>query len=125
MPQYPLAYIKRDEPPIKVQVQKMEEKGSDVNLATYLLVDCFDNDFDEAVIISNDSDLALPIEMVTTKFGKVVRIINPHPKRKLSGDLIKVASSYMRTINKKVLADCQFPPTLTDSQGTFTKPAAW
>jgi len=108
-----------------VQVLRTEEKGSDVNLATYLLVDCFENDCDEAVVISNDSDLALPIKMVTTKFGKAVRIINPHPKKKLSGDLIKVASSYMRTINKKVLAACQFPTTLADSQGAFTKPATW
>ena len=92
---------------------------------SHLLVDCFDGDFDEAVVISNDSDFALPIEMVSTKFGKVILIINPHPKRKLSGDLIKVSSSYMRTINKKVLAACQFPATLTDSRGTFKKPATW
>jgi hypothetical protein len=28
-------------------------------------------------------------------------------------------------INKKVLANCQFPATLTDAQGTFHKPATW
>lgn len=58
---------------------KIEEKGSDVNLAAYLLDDCFTNDFDEAVVISNDSDLALPIELVTTKYRKGVWVINPHP----------------------------------------------
>ncbi len=99
--------------------------NSDVNLATYLLVDCFINDFDEAVVISNDSDLCLPIEMVTTRFGKRVIIINPHPTDKLSGRLNRVASSCIRTINKTVLAACQFPYTLTDSHGTFTKPAVW
>jgi len=125
MPQYPLAYIKRGEPPLNVQVQKTEEKGSDVNLATYLLLDCFEKDFDEAVVISNDSDLALPIEIVATRFKKPVHIINPHRRRRLSGKLIRRATSYMGTINKKVLADCQFPPTLTDSRGTFTKPATW
>ena len=106
-----------------MQVLRIEEKGSDVNLATYLLVDCFANDFDEAVVISNDSDLAFPIDMVTTQFGKVVGIINPHPRSKLSRDLAKVAPIYIWTINKKVLATCQFQKTLTDTRGTFTKPA--
>ncbi len=103
----------------------MEEKGSDVNLATYLLVDCFNGDFDEAVVISNDSDLKLPIEIVTTQFQKIVGVINPHPKGNISGDLIKVSSFQKRTINKKVLADSQFPPTLTDNHGTIVKPDSW
>ena len=104
---------------------RTEEKGSDVNLATYLLVDCFANDFDEAIVISNDSDLSLSIEMVITRYRKIVGTINPHPKEKLSGDLIRVASFCVRTINKKVLAACQFPTTITDSRGTFTKPTTW
>lgn len=103
----------------------MEEKGSDVNLATHLLVDCFDNDYDEAVIISNDADLSLPIEIVTKKYGKIVGIINPHPRGKLSRKLAQVALVYIWEINKKVLATCQFPTTLTDSKGTFTKPSTW
>ena len=125
MPQFPLAYPNFAKMPQAVQVQKTEEKGSDVNLATYLLVDCFNNEFDEALVISNDSDLALPIEIVTTQFGKNVGVVNPHPKSKLSGDLIRVASYHFRTINKKVLAACQFPAMLSDSRGTFTKPATW
>ena len=125
MPQYPFAYPSKAMQPQKVQVYKIEEKGSDVNLAAYLLDDCFTNDFDEAVVISNDSDLALPIELVTTKYRKGVWVINPHPKQKLSGDLVKVATSYMRTINRSVLAACQFPPTLADTKGKFSKPPTW
>ncbi len=44
-----------------VEVVKTEEKGSDVNLATYLLLDAFRRRCDSAVVISNDSDLAEPI----------------------------------------------------------------
>jgi len=120
-----LAYLNPDRPPLVVQVLRTEEKGADVNLATYLLVDCFENDFDEAIVISNDSDLALPIEKVVSQFEKIVGVINPHSKRGLSGNLIKVANFHIRTINKKVLAACQFPMTLTDSQVTFTKPVTW
>ena len=124
-PQFPLAYLNAAKPPLVVQVLRTEEKGTDVNLATYLLVDCFENDFDEAVIISNDADLALPIEIVATKFRKVVGIINPHPRSKLNRKLANVAPIYIWEINKKILATCQFPTTLTDTQGTFTKPATW
>jgi len=124
-PQFPLAYINPIRPPLIVQVLRTEEKGTDVNLATYLLIDCFNNDFDEAVVISNDSDLALPIEQVINHFKKSVGVINPHPKSKISGKLIQVASFYIRTINKKVLATCQFPQMLTDSKGTFSKPISW
>ena len=124
-PQFPLAYLNPTKPPLVVQVLRTEEKGSDVNLATHLLVDCFNNDFDEAVIISNDSDLASPIEKVISQFGKVVGVINPHSRKRLSGRLIRVASFHVRTINKTVLAVGQFPSTLADSQGTFTKPVTW
>ena len=97
-PQFPLAYLNPTRPPLVVQVLRTGEKGSDVNLATYLLVDCFENDFDEAVVISNDSDLALPIEKVVSQFEKIVGVINPHPKKGLSGNLVKVANFYIRTI---------------------------
>lgn len=51
-------------PKIKlVKVMKTEEKGSDVNLATYLLLDAFHNDYDSAMVVSNDSDLKEPIRV--------------------------------------------------------------
>lgn len=42
-----------------------------------LLIACFDNDFYEAVVISNDSDLTLPIEYVVRNFGKDVGVVYP------------------------------------------------
>jgi uncharacterized LabA/DUF88 family protein len=41
-----------------------EEKGSDVNIATHLLIDVLSGAVDAAVVISNDSDLALPVSKV-------------------------------------------------------------
>ena len=125
LPKYPLIYPRSNRPPQLVKVLRMEEKRTDVNIATYLLVDCFLDDFDEAVVISNDADLALPIEIVRTQFGKTIGIINPHPKTKISGDMIKAATFHLRSINKKVLATSQFHPSLTDAKGNFTKPASW
>jgi len=108
--------------PSFVNVIKTEEKGSDVNLASHLLLDCFQNDFDVAVVVSNDTDLITPIEMVTKQFGRPVGLVNPHPKP--ARDLLQVTTFY-RQLRKGVLAASQFPPSLTDSAGTFTKPAGW
>jgi len=64
-----------------VEVLKSEEKGSDVNLATFLLLDAFDRDFEAAIVISNDSDLAVPIRHARSKFNKSSGAIHPiHPK---------------------------------------------
>jgi uncharacterized LabA/DUF88 family protein len=51
-------------PPIQVEVWKNEEKGSDVNLALHLLNDAWQDAFDCAVVVSNDSDLAEALRMV-------------------------------------------------------------
>jgi hypothetical protein len=52
--------------PTTVRVLKTEENGSDVNLATYLLSDAYEQVFEKAVVISNDSDLCTPIALVRT-----------------------------------------------------------
>ena len=124
-PAYPLVYPEAGEPPAMARVWRTEEKRSDVNLATLLLVDCVDGGFDEAVVITNDSDLTLPIDYAVNKFSKTVGVINPHRRRKASLELRAVASWFYRTINQRVLAASQFPETMTDGRGEFHKPAAW
>lgn len=114
------------EPPYDVvKVQRTEEKGSDVNLAAYLLLDCFAEEFDEAVVISNDSDLESPIRMVRDCFAKDVLVINPHPKSKQSSRLRDAASSDYQSINQRHFRNNQLPPEISDAQGTFTKPPEW
>lgn len=60
-----------------VEVIKTEEKGSDVNLATQLLIDGMRGKYDMAVIISNDSDLLMPIEFITSDLKLPIGILNP------------------------------------------------
>ncbi len=53
-----------------VQVAKVEEKGSDVNLASHLVRDALLNHFDEALVLSNDTDMAL------MRDGSIVNILS-------------------------------------------------
>ncbi|MCH8988302.1 MAG: NYN domain-containing protein [Chloroflexi bacterium] len=108
--------------PRNVAVIKTEEKGSDVNLATFLLVDAFDHDCDQAVIISNDSDLLTPIQFVRELFGVRVGIFNPQKNR--SWTLFNAVDFY-RPIRKGPLSASQFPTSLSDTNGNFTKPQGW
>ena len=105
-----------------VEVLKTEEKGSDVNLATHLIYEGMANEYDTAVVISNDSDLAGPIHIVTQEIHKKIGILSPakFPTR----ELLKYASFY-KPILQAVLAASQFPPELKDAHGKFRKPASW
>jgi hypothetical protein len=115
-----------------VDVWKTEEKGSDVNLATRMLCDAFDDDFDVAVVISNDSDLLPPIRVIRQRFNLPVGVLNPqvgfpspvtgrYPKVKTSFALKREVTFY-RPLRPSVLAGCQFPTQLRDARGTITKP---
>jgi len=118
----PLAYP----PPVgarTVEVIKTEEKGSDVNLATFLLVDAFRQDAQAFVVISNDSDLTEPIRIVRHELGHIVGIINPQPRP--SRALLSCQPSFFKQIRTGALAAGQLPPQLSDATGTITKPATW
>ena len=97
----------------------MVEKGSDVNLAAHLLNDAWNEVFEVAAVISNDTDLVTPIEMVKRQ-GKEIFIVCP-PTHKVAQRLRKAASK-VRRIRKKHLGAAQFRDPLTD---TISKPQSW
>lgn len=105
-----------------VKVIKTEEKGSDVNLATHLIADAYENAFDVAALITNDSDLLEPVRLVRERRKKTVGVLNPqqHPSFVLSK-----AASFFKQIRPAALLASQFPAQLHDSIGSFHKPAAW
>ena len=108
--------------PETVMVTRAEEKGTDVNLASYLLLDAFDGAGDTAVVISNDSDLATPMRMARERFGLTVGVLNPHRQR--SRTLANSADFY-RPIRRGPLSASQLPGRMQDASGAFTKPPGW
>ncbi|MGB0719935.1 MAG: NYN domain-containing protein [Bdellovibrionales bacterium] len=67
-----------------------EEKETDVNIALYLLNDAHLDVYDEAIIVSQDSDLFPAIKMVKKQFPqKSIKIITP-PGLKHSKEMAKV-----------------------------------
>jgi len=117
-------YLARSKPgkPEFATVVRTEEKGSDVNLATHLLYDGVRGLYDVAVVISNDSDLLEPVRILRRDYKLTVGLLNPQeiPSRHLRKN-----TDFVKQIRKGPLRACQFPPTLSDSKGTITKPSSW
>ena len=86
------------------EIGKYDEKGSDVNLATYLVRD------------------AEPLRVVRSDFGVDVYLINP--QRRAVAQLSRAANG-TRDITLATLASCQLPLQLTDAAGIITKPKGW
>lgn len=109
---------------IKMLVKKFEEKGTDVNLGTHLVNDAHLNKFDVAVIVSNDSDLSEAVKIVCSEIGKEVWVINPCLGSPSNKTLTKHATE-IRVLREGQVKVSQFQSPMTDSVGSFTKPASW
>lgn len=108
--------------PKTAEVIKTEEKGSDVNLASHLLLDAFRGSCDTAVVMSNDSDLRVPIRIAEQELGLRVGIINPHPPQYRARAL---HGTFFKQLRRAALAACQLPERLEDAHGEIRKPAGW
>ena len=111
--------------PAVVEIVDTEEKGSDVNLASYLIMDGYEKDYEVAIVISNDSDLVEPLRIVKEEIKRPVGLLNPQSNRSdVSGELMD-AATFKRYIRPGVLGISQFPSSIEDAKGAFHKPAAW
>ena len=103
-------------------VIKHEEKGTDVNIATYLVNDAHNKVFERAVIISNDSDLVTPINIVVKKINLPVTVISPFAKNNIQ---LKTVATDVKQIRKGLLSVSQFEEKLTDEVGEFSIHEKW
>ena len=108
--------------PAKVWTYKSEEKGSDVNLAAYLLRDAYRSECTCAVIVSNDSDLLTPIRMVKADCGLTIGLVPPRPKGSVE---LKRLADFKVDPRTHWLASSQFPDPVQTSKGAIHKPANW
>jgi uncharacterized LabA/DUF88 family protein len=109
-----------------VDVWVTEEKGSDVNLASHLLIDAFRARYDQAVVISNDGDLKEPVEFVRHELGAPVGVLNPHGNRSFALSPRQLPrGSFYKPIRRAALRASQFPTQVPDARGIVHKPPSW
>jgi hypothetical protein len=99
------------------------EKMTDVNIAVELLSAAFLNEFDTALVVSADSDLAPAVEKTIQLFGK--RVVMAFPPRRHSSLLSKSATGYFH-VSRAKLAQSQLPETITKPDGyVLRRPSSW
>jgi len=105
-------------------IQDHHEKMTDVNIATEMLTDCFQDKMDVALLITADSDLVPPIRAIHRLFPSK-RVICLFPPRRSSKSLIKVVDGY-EYIDAKKLSRSLFPDTVVKADGfILRKPDPW
>jgi len=108
---------------VMATVRRWEEKGSDVNIAAHLLKDVLTGAVDAAVVVTNDSDLGLPLRMAREIVP--VGTLNPQSGY-LAGDLRGrptdgVGRHWWRQLTPQDFATHQLP----DPVGVYRKPVGW
>lgn len=136
-PQDPPALV-RSEWPVMVQSQlgvpqpdalfmvstlHQEEKGTDVNVASRLLIDVLERSVDAAVVVTNDSDLKLPVQFAREHVP--IGMVNPHGGR-FAGDLAGhptdgAGRHWWRRLGPEDFYDHQ----LSDPSAGYRRPPAW
>lgn len=100
------------------------EKMTDVNISTHLLIDAYSDRYDTAILVSGDSDLVPPIKAVQSNFpDKSVSVFFP-PNR--HNNTVAAAAKGSLIIGRKRLADSQFPDEIRKTNGfILKKPTGW
>lgn len=102
-----------------------EEKRTDVNIATSMLLDCFKDTTDTLILVSADSDQVPTIKAIQDNFpSKNIRVYFP-PNRS-SADLLSAAKNvvYLENNENKFIA-AVMNSTISNNNKIYTKPEGW
>ena len=91
-----------------VKVVKLEEKRTDVNIASAMLLDAFYDNADVFVLVSGDTDFIAPVNIIRKEFKKTVIVFNPRESK----SWLKDYSSYYRDIPRDLPSRCQLPDAI-------------
>jgi len=103
---------------------KYNEKMTDVNIATQMIIDAYQDKYDMAMLISGDSDLVPPMKAMIENF-KNKRVFVAFPPKRHNNSVALVAKGSI-VIGRKKLADSQFEDEVTKKDGfILQKPVSW
>ena len=102
---------------------RVSEKLTDVNLATEMLKDAYENRADAFVLISGDADLAPALRII--RYSTVKSVIVFNPQAHICNELRRYATFY-RNIPPGFAEGCRLPDSLMTADGrTISCPTAW
>ena len=104
---------------------KPNEKQTDVNIATAMLLDCFESQTDCIILVSGDSDYEAPLKEIHRVFPSIKRIIAFPPMRRNSK--LYTMCEHWFTIPEISFVNSQLPnPVVSVKNGKkYSKPTSW
>lgn len=103
---------------------KPNEKKTDVNIATEMLVDAFEDKCDSIVLVSGDSDYDAPIKALKRLFPDK-KVITAFPPKRKNPALINIVSNWF-VIPEQACKESLFPDRVITSSGFEVKrPSDW
>jgi uncharacterized LabA/DUF88 family protein len=85
-----------------------EEKETDVNIAIHMVADAFEDQFDTCYLISADTDLVPPLQLIKAKIpSKVIVAVSP-PNRPHGQQIRSIAHRALK-LNAAQLGRCRLP----------------
>lgn len=106
------------------QWEAHEEKMTDVNIATRMIVDAYEDRYDTALLVSADSDLVTPVREIRERFPEK-RIVAAMPPARSSKNLRKAVNASFQ-IGEANIRKNQLPERIETLSGFILKrPATW
>jgi len=107
-------------------IHSFEEKETDVRIATNIIADAYNNRCDVSIIVSADSDLIPPIELLR-EIKPLQKIIVFFPPKRFSNDLKNIANATKSLEGAKIMFEnAMLPEEITLPSGYVIKrPTMW
>ena len=103
---------------------KFNEKMTDVNIATHILIDAYEDKYDAAMLISGDSDLVPPIKAIHENFHDK-RVFVAFPPNRYNNS-VKINAKGSLIIGNGKIKSSQFPEKVLNKWGyELLKPNYW
>ena len=101
-----------------------KEKMTDVNIATHIIIDAYQDKYDTALLVSGDSDLIPPLRSIKENFPqKKVGVAFPPMRHSLA---LHEVVDFSFIVGKKKLRDSQMPDEVVRADGFILKrPTTW
>jgi hypothetical protein len=109
-----------------IMVHNTEEKASDVNLASHLLMDGFKGFYDVAFVLSSDTDLIEPLRIVKTEIRKPVILLYADIERRSVPKKLEQVCTSVRFVSRGAIARNQLPnPARAKNGALVARPCKW
>jgi uncharacterized LabA/DUF88 family protein len=112
----------------RVDIWKLEEKLTDVQMSLGIYRDAIRNECEQVILVSNDSDIEPSAQLVKQDTDVSVGVVLPRTeggKRTTSGKLCSIADWHLGSINEETLKASQLPRSIPTRKKPIIKPDYW